>query len=97
VPGGVRVLLGFIPDLEAAEEQITTALTGQLVEKDDLVALDGAALRDRTAFHDAVVGVVLHAGDEEDAVGIEGGNPVVIGEAAIKDQANLSLTSKETK
>jgi len=61
------------------------AAAGQLVQEDDLVALDGAALRDWTALQHAVIGVVLHAGDEEDAVGVECGEPGVVGEAAIED------------
>ena len=67
-----------------AQEQMAFGFAGQLVKKDDFVALDGAALRDRAALQDTVIGVVLHAGDEIDAVGIERGEPGVVGEAAIK-------------
>src|SRR5581483_10965840 len=69
-------------------------LPSQLIEKDDLVALEGAALRDRTVLHNTVIGVILHAGDEEDAIGIERGEPVVIGEAAIKNHDGAGLEAQ---
>ena len=87
-------LLRFIPDFDAAQEQIATTLAGQLVEKDDLVALDGAALGNGAALHDAVIGIVFQASDEVDAVGIEGGEPGVVGEAAIKDHDGAGLEAK---
>jgi transposase len=43
-------LLGFRPSLDAAQEQIAFAAACQLVEEDDPVALDGAALGDRAAL-----------------------------------------------
>lgn len=55
-------LLGFVPDFDAAQEQVALAFAGHLVEEDDLVALDASALRDRTALQDAIVGVVLQVG-----------------------------------
>src|SRR5512142_3190227 len=53
-------LLVLVPDLDAADEQIAFAGAGQLVEKDDFVALDRAALGYWAALQDAVVGIVLH-------------------------------------
>ena len=46
-------------------------LRASFIKEDDLVAPDGTVLGHGTALDDAVIGVVLHAGDEEDAVGIE--------------------------
>lgn len=43
-------LLGFVPTLDAAQEQIAFGAACQLVGEDDLVALDGAALGDRRAL-----------------------------------------------
>jgi hypothetical protein len=79
---GALVLL--IPDLDAAREQVAL-LAGQLVEEGDQVALDGSALGDRAVFQHAVIGVVLYAGDEEDALPVEGGEPVVVVVAAVED------------
>lgn len=41
---------------------------GPLIKKDDFIALGRTALGDRTALHDAVTGVVFHAGDKVDAI-----------------------------
>lgn len=48
-------------------------------------ANEAIALRDGAAFHDAGIGVVLHAGDARSAIGIEKDKPSVVGEAVIKD------------
>jgi len=87
-------LLHFVPDLDAAQEQIALAAAGQFVKKDDFVALDGTALGDGTALQDAVIGVVLHAGDEVNAVGIERGEPGVVGIAAIQDHDGAGLEAQ---
>src|SRR5581483_407758 len=75
----------LVPDLDATQEQIGSAFAGQFVEKDDLVAPDGAARGQGAAFHDAIVGVVLHASDEEDAVSVERGKPGIVVVAAVED------------
>jgi len=85
--------LGFIPNLDAPQKQISFA-AGQLVQKNDLIALHGAALGHGTALHDVVIGVVLHASDKVDAVGIERGEPGVVGEAAIQDHDGAGLEAQ---
>lgn len=77
-------LVRLIPDLDAAQKQVAL-FASQLVEEDDLVAPNGSALGDRAAFQHAVIGVVLHAGDEEGALPVEGGEPVVVVVAAVED------------
>ena len=77
-------LLRLVPDLDAAQEQIALAAAGEFVQKDDLLARDGAALRHGAAFHPAVIGVVLHAGDEVDAVGVERREPGLVGRATVE-------------
>ena len=66
-------LLGFVPDLDAAQEQIALAVCRASLYDMKMISsrCTGATLGDGTTFHHAVVGVVLHAGDEVDAVGIE--------------------------
>ena len=54
-------LLGLVPHRNAAQEQIGSARASHLIEKDDFVALERAALGNRAALHDAVVGVVFPA------------------------------------
>ena len=83
----------LVADLDAAQEQ-AAFFAGQLVEEDDLVALDGAALRDWAALQHAVIGVVLHAGDEEDSLRVECGEPVVVVVAAIKDHDGSRLEAQ---
>ena len=87
-------LLGFVPDLDAAQEQMACALAGQLIEKDDFVALDGTTLGYGTTLQDAIVGVVFHASDEVDAVGVERGEPGVVGVAAIQDHDGARLEAQ---
>ena len=70
------------------------AAAGRFIEEDDLVAPHRTALGNGTALHHAVVGVVLHAGDEEHAVGIERGEPVVVGVAAIEDYDGSGLETQ---
>ena len=65
-------LVLLIPELDAAQEQAALAGARRLVKEDDLIALDAAALGNRPLFQNAVVRVLLHAGDEEDAVLVEG-------------------------
>ena len=65
-------LVLLIPELDAAQEQAALAGARRLVKEDDLIALDAAALGNRPPLQNAVVGVLLHAGDEEDAVLVEG-------------------------
>ncbi len=84
----------LVPDLDATQEQIGSAFAGQFVEKDDLVAPDGAARGQGAAFHDAIVGVVLHASDEEDAVSVERGKPGIVVVAAVEDHDGSGLETE---
>jgi len=86
-------LVRLVPDLDAAQKQVAL-LAGQLVEEDDLVALDGSALGNGAAFQHAVIGAVLHAGDEEDALPVEGGEPVVVVVAAVEDHDGSRLEAQ---
>ena len=86
-------LLGLVPDLDAAQEQVAVC-AGQLVEEDDLIALDGAAFRDRAALQHAVIGVVLHAGDEEDALLVEDGEPVIVAVASVEDHDGAGIEAQ---
>ncbi len=87
-------LLGFVPDLDAAQEQIALAAAGEFVQKDDLIALNGAALGHGAAFHNAVIGLVLHAGDEVDAVGVERREPGVVGIATVEDHDGAGIEAQ---
>ena len=87
-------LLRFVPNLDTAQEQIALAAAGQLVQEDDFIALDGAALRPGAAFHNAVIGIVLHARDEVDAVGIERGEPGVVGIATVEDHDGAGIETQ---
>jgi hypothetical protein len=89
-------LLLFVPDCDAAQEQIAFTGTGQFVEKDNLVAPNASALGDWAAPQDAVVGIVLHAGDEVNAVSVQGAEPSIIGEAAIEDDSGSGLEAQGT-
>ncbi len=87
-------LLGFVPDLDAAQEQIALAAAGEFVQKDDLIALNGAALGHGAAFHNAVIGLVLHPGDEVDAVGVERREPGVVGIATVEDHDGAGIEAQ---
>lgn len=82
---GALVLI--VPDLDAAQEQIALG-AGHLVEEDELVASHRAALQD------TVVGALLHAGDEEDALGVKFAEPVVIVVAAVEDHDGSRLETQ---
>jgi hypothetical protein len=86
-------LLALVLDFDAAQEQVALP-AGQLVEEDDFVALDRTMFGNGTALQDAVVGVVLHAGDEEDALLVEGSKPVVVVVAAIEDHDGSRLEAQ---
>ena len=87
-------MLGLVPHLDAAQEQIAFRAAGQLVEEDDLVALDGTALGDRTALQDAVIGIVLDASDKVHAIGIERGEPGVVVVAVIENHNGSGLEAQ---
>ena len=73
------------------------AAAGRLIEEDDLVAPHRTAFGNRAALHDAVIGVVLQARDEEHALGVERGEPIVIGVAAIENHDGSGLKTQAAR
>ena len=72
-------LLFLVPDFDATQKQLVVPSAGRFKKEDDLVAPNRTVFGNWTAFDDAVIGVVFHARNEEDAVGIEGGEPSGLG------------------
>ena len=73
------------------------AAAGRLIEEDDLVAPHRTPCGNRTALQHSVIGVFFQARDEEHALGIERGEPIVIGVATIKNHDGSGLKTQAAR
>ena len=73
------------------------AAAGRFIKEDDLVAPNRTVFGNRTALDDAVIGVFLQARDEKHALGIERGEPIVIGVATIENHDGSRLETQAAR